>query len=398
MNLFWWIFATLACIFIQSFYSMSEMAMLSFNKVRLQYYVSEGKQRAKWIDYLLQNPARLFGTTLLGVNIALQFGSECSREVYTALNLNPDIAPLTQVFLVMIFAELAPMFAARRYNEHVALLGIPIIYASSKLMKPLIIIIGWISTGVNRLVGGPRGMALSHLSREELQHVVESSQEESFNVLVNNIFTLRSKTARDAMIPLASIHMLPADATCGEMRTVLRQHDVPGIPIFARRRRQVVGIAIPRQLLHHPDSEPLRPHTLPPWFITRTSPLLQILKQFRHNNQKLAVVLDHNGLAIGLLTLEDILEEIFGPEPELGPHRRARQLITRTFPGDTRLDTFNAEFETHLKATGDTLSALVTEQLGHPPTTGDTLRINNLEFTILEATLTSARTIAIKTL
>ena len=123
---------------MEAFFSMMEMSCVSFNKVRLQYYVSKGNIRAKWISELLNSPAKLFGTTLIGVNAALQFGSECARQFYQSLGLSPDWAALSQIFLVLILAELAPMFAARRYAEHVCMLGIPIIYVFSKVMVPLI--------------------------------------------------------------------------------------------------------------------------------------------------------------------------------------------------------------------------------------------------------------------
>ena len=99
---------------------MIEMACVSFNKVRLEYYVSKGKKRALWLSFLLHHPAYLFGTTLIGVNVALIIGSECARRFYAALGLNPDLAALTQILLVLIFAEISPMFAGRRYAEHVA--------------------------------------------------------------------------------------------------------------------------------------------------------------------------------------------------------------------------------------------------------------------------------------
>ena len=133
---------------------MLEMACVSFNKIRLQYYVSKGYKRAIWLNYLLQHPSRLFGTTLICVNVGLIVGSECSREFYSSIGLNPDWAPLTQVFFVVIFGELSPMFAARNYAENVAMLGVPLIYFSAKLMSPLLWATSLLSKLCNLLVGG----------------------------------------------------------------------------------------------------------------------------------------------------------------------------------------------------------------------------------------------------
>ncbi len=404
MSVWYWILFTLLCIGIQSFYSMLEMAMVSFNKVRLQYYVSRGIKRAHWIHHLLQNPARLFGTTLLAINIVLQVGSQCSREVYAAFDLDPDIAPFTQIFLVMIFAELAPMFAARRYVEHVAMLGIPIIYATSKIFAPLIYLIGWVSRIVSFLFGGSKQGALNSLSREELQHVVEAQEEgaspDAFNLLVANLFEFRSKTAEDAITPLDEIHMLPFDATLTDMRTMLTSYDIPCVPIYYQTRENIVSIALPRDLVQVPDDERLRFHARPPWFITKGSPLMQILKQFRHNNRTVAVVLDDEGLAVGLLTLEDILDEIFGEErthKRLIPQPR-RALIERTFAGTLLIKDFNEQFDAHLEGNGSTtLAELVATRLGTLPAEGDTVHIEPFELKVEEATLLGAKTISVRT-
>ncbi|MBS0621957.1 MAG: HlyC/CorC family transporter [Verrucomicrobia bacterium] len=399
MNATTWIIATLVCIGIQSFYSMIEMAIVSFNKVRLHYYVAKGIRRARWIEYLLERPIRLFGTTLIGVNLALQVGSQCSREVYSHFHLNPDIAPITQVFLVMIFAELAPMFAARRHVEHVAMLGIPFIYISSKFFIPAIWVLNQITRCVNFLFRGPSGSALSSLSREELQLIVEAQEDQgdAFNVLVANIFTFRRKTAFDAMTPLAKLTMLPAHATVKEMCRTLVKHDVPVIPLYEGERHNIVGITLPRDGIDQLPDTLLKSVSHAPWFITKTTSLMEILKQFRHNNQTVAIVLDREGLAIGLIILEDILEEIFGPVPH--PRRKGRHLLERTLPGSMLLKEFNAQFETDL-GHGDLsdLADLVADQLGHLPEKGDTLRIADLEIVVVETTLLGAKTLSVTTI
>ena len=120
----WLLFNILSIVFL-AFFSMAEMACISFNKIRMQFYVAQGSKRAKWLYALMQNPSRLFGTTLIGVNIATFVGSECARQFHSAIGLDPDLAPLSQVIIVIIFGELAPQFAARSYPENVAMLGAP---------------------------------------------------------------------------------------------------------------------------------------------------------------------------------------------------------------------------------------------------------------------------------
>jgi putative hemolysin len=408
MNVWWWVLLTFVCIGVQSFFSMLEMAVVSFNKVRLGYWVDKGMRRARWIYSLLQHPSRLFGTTLLGLNAALQVGSQCSREVYAALSLPPDLAWITQIILVMIFAELAPLFAARRYAERVAMLGVPLLYAISILVRPLIWLIGLITTSVNWMVGGPRGPVLTALSREELQHMVEGRDidggETPFNLLLSNIFSFRQKVAREVMTPLQGLHMLPNDATISAVADLLRQFDVPCVPLYFRSRRNVVGITFAKDLVTVAGEKEVREYARPPWFITQATPVGQILQQFRYNNQSVAVVLDHDGQTVGLLTLDDVLDELFGEMPagfRPKPRRatRRRELIDKTLPGSMKIVDFNRDYGAQLDGGGfETLAHLLTHQLGHPPEPGESVVVGRYELTVVEASLMGARTVAVRSL
>lgn len=406
-----WLGATLLCIVIQSFFSMQEMAIVSFNRIRLQYYVAEGIRRAHWIDSLLKKPSRFYGTILLGINVAMQFGSQCSREFYTACHLDPDIAPLTQLFLVLIFAELAPLFAARRYAEPVAMFGIPLLTLLAKILIPITWTLSWISKIANRLVGGGKGDQVQLLlSREELQHIVEErhspfdekAESEEFNELVYNLFTFRGKIAKQAMTPLSAIRMLPSQATVGQMRRVFARFDVPCLPVYYQSRHNIVAIATPRDLLRIPDHRRVRDYASPPWFIAQEADLMQILKQFRFNHRSVAVVLDASGQAVGLLTLDDILEEIFGESPTfhgktLDRRGKRQRMIECTVPGNMEIVEFNRRYRVYLPTDEvETLAQLITKRLGHPPEEGEVVRVGPFELTPVETTLMGAKTIVVR--
>ncbi|SCA62978.1 Uncharacterized protein SCG7109_AG_00170 [Chlamydiales bacterium SCGC AG-110-M15] len=403
-----WLSLTLLCIAAQAFYSSLEMAIVSFNKVRLQYYVSQGKTRAEWVNSLLQNPARLFGTTLLGVNVALQIGSECSRQFYQSMQLSPDLAPLTQVVLVLILAELAPMFAARHYAEHVSLLGVPIIYATSHVVKPVVIAIGWVTALLNRLFGkGEFNASAIALTRDEIQKVFEESDDpahinaenEDFNTVVSHIFNLREKTAEQVMELTSTSQMLDSNSTVGHARKVLKSTPFSHIPIYQRSRRNVVGIVDTRALLKSKDEDRALDYAKPPWFITQYTKILQILEQFRVNNQDIAIVLDNNGLAKGLLSLDDVLDEIFGVDQEYNDETDvSTRLIERTFPGEMKVSDFNAQFGVDLSYNDEeTLADLIANQLEHHPENGESVRVNNFELTVEVASLVGVKKISIRT-
>ncbi|MGE5196691.1 MAG: CNNM domain-containing protein [Anaerolineae bacterium] len=402
---------TLLCLIAQGFYALFEMASVSFNKVRLQYYVSKNNRRALWLSFLLNHPAQLFGTTLIGVNAALQLGSECARRFYVALGLSPDIAPLSQVLLVIIFAEIAPMFAGRRYAEHAALLGVPIVYASSFVLRPIIYLFDVLCHLMNRIFGSP-GSGKLYLSREELQKILEQHEEthfaklepEEFNTIVANIFSLKNKTAKELMQPLKSVPMISSSSTVAQMRALLKSSYSPFLPIYQKSMENIVAIAYPRDFLRFSDQKLVREKARSPWFITENTSVLQILKQFRRNNQSIAVVLSESGLAIGILTLDEIIDEIFGQSDEwmsfgeLAPEIHA-VVVDRTFPGEMKIADFNAQFLVHLEPNGaETLEELMENTLGHPPAKDESVRIDQFELTVEEASLLGPKMISVRTL
>lgn len=400
----------LACLATQGFFAMLEMACVSFNKVRLQYYVSRQNKRAVWLSFLLHNPALLFGTTLIGVNTSLIIGSECARRFYDSVGLSPDLAPLSQIILVLIFAEIAPMFAGRRYAEHVAMLGIPVVFFFSIVLRPVIWALDLLCRLINRLIGKPLTSG-AYLSREELQNVIEEKDEaistepskRQFNTVVANIFTLKNKTAKDVMLPLTYIPLVPSFCTVKEMRDIVKDRHAPFLPIYHRNPQNIVAIAFPRDLLRLSANKKIKDHSRPPWFITESVSILQILKQFRRNNQSLAIVLNDKGLATGILTLDEIIDEIFGRSDEWMAYeemvpRAYHIVIDRTFESDMRLDDFNKQFNVRLSyQDAETLEELMTLALGHPPSKGESVRIDQFELTVEEASILGAKMIEVRT-
>jgi CBS domain containing-hemolysin-like protein len=399
----WFLLNMLTLLFL-GFYSMQEMAAVSFNRLRLQYYVSEGMKRAVWIQSLLQHPARLFGTTLIGVNVAMFIGSECARRTYASLGFNPDLAPLTQIFLVIIFAELAPMFAARRYPEHVALLGAPIMYATSILLSPILWSVDCITTLVDKAFGKKKAHHPVVLNQEELQRILSVQDEEivegeTVNRIARSIFGLKDKEANHIMQPLSTLLTLPTNTPVFKVQKAFAKSDVQVILIYHKDPAHITGIVHSRDLIRAPLTKRVGDYASPPWFITRQTKILQILKEFRRNNKNVAIVLNAEGLAIGMILLENLVEEIFGRETEEEtPSSSPLFLMERSFPADMLVGDFNAQFEVVLDSdTSLTLAELMERELGHPPEAGETVSLDLFELSVKETFLTSAKTIHVIT-
>ena len=391
-NALFWLLLNFLTILVLAFYSMEEMAFVSFNKVRLQFYLTQGSKRAHWLNELLQNPTRLFTTTLIGVNVATFIGSECARRFHEAIGLPANIAPLSQFILVIIFGELAPMFAARRYAEHVALLGVPLVYFSSKVLAPFIWFLGIISKFANTLFGGKETYADLYLTHDELQKILEEQDErhyqqssDEFNTITANILRLKGKKASDVMSLLHSIRVLSSQMTIGQIRQLNLEENY--LLVFHRHIDHIMGVAFIKDLLGASDNSKLHDFCSSPWFISQSTPLMQILHQFRRHSEHVAIVLNRQGHAIGYLTFEDILDEIFAKRSK--PKSKGTvTLIDRTVSGDVTLAEFKKQF--NLELPGDpeeTFSNWLIQHFEHHPEPGESLTVPPFLFTVKETSL-----------
>lgn len=394
---FFWLALNLFTILILAFYSMEEMAAVSFNRVRLQFYVAQGSKRAYWLNSLLQNPSELFITTLIGVNVATFVGSECARKFHDAIGLSPDFAPLSQIILVIIFGELAPMFAARRYSEHVGLMGVPLLYFSAKILTPVIWLLGFTTKLAGKLMGGQVKHPEIFLTQEELKTVFETQEETSPDTpITSNIFTLERKLAKDAMTPLNEQTVISSQSTIQQVRDQ-ESFNHKYLVVYHGNIQKIIGIVYIKDLLRVPPQKKLRNYCIPPWFVPSTTPLGQIIKQFRQSSEHIAIILDDQGLAIGYLTFEDILEEIFG-KTGLKKTPKSTLVIDRVLDGETTLESLQKELGIKLDGEPlETLSEWMIRNMEHSPSAGESIITGPFQFTITEASLLEVKKVRIET-
>lgn len=374
----------IAALLVQAFFTMMEMALVTFNKLRLQYFVQRGNKDAHWIYYLKNHPIKLFGTTLIGMHFAMQFGSECARRLYESIGINPNLSPILQTIIVLIFAELAPMFAAARSSEQVSLAGIPIIYALSVILTPLIWLFDKLCVMIHTIFHWTPYVK-NYLTREELQIAIEEREEKKgerakqFDYIVSNIFSLRAKTAIHLMQPFISFSRLPSTCTVSDLRLHCFQYPKPYYLIIEDEPENIIGIAYVRDFLQVPKEARIRPYIKMPWFISEKTPIMQIVKQFRGNNQRLAIVLDESGHAKGILTLQAIIEEIFQRGIDKEAHKRPHVIIDKTFAGNARIGDIEKELGMIIAPQKDqTLEELFLSHLNRHPIKGDILYLEGI--------------------
>ena len=386
---------TLLAIVIQGLFALFEMAALSMNRLRLQYFASTGNKRASWLAKLLSNPSRFFGTTLIGVNAALQVGSECSREFLNAIHIDPDFSPIAQVLLVVIFAELSPMFAARRHPSQIALSLVPLMSLISRILVPFI----WVFEGIAKLGSKWTKESLPFFSREEVATAFRQREEghDELNELTEQIFQLKNRIVSQVMKPITQVDVVSVKTKVFELEEMLKDKYEPMIPVYRHKKEHIVGIAYVRDLLKLQGEDPIFTRAKAPWFVTETMSILEILNQFRKNSQSVAVVLNARGTAAGIVTLDQIISQIFGREPTTPKENSL--YIERTFAGEMLLEEFNRDLQVNFPfKKGETLSDLVLQKLGHPPAIGQVVRIEPFIFTVVEPTLLGASIISVRSM
>jgi len=203
------------------------------------------------------------------------------------------------------------------------------------------------------------------------------------------------------MHSLKNVPMLPSNAPIRKMRRQMLSLAQSFVLIYHRDPLNIVGIAFARDLLREADNRRIGDHSRHPWFITKDMEVVQILHQFRVNKETVAVVLSEQGKPIGVITLDDVLKEIFGhgaaaieSEPSQLP-----PIIEKTFPGCMQVREFNQLYEVKLEAIheNETLADMLIRVFGHHPEIGEVVKIPPFEMEVKEATLLEIKQVTIKT-
>ncbi len=386
-------------ITLMSFFSMQEMACISFNRLRLSLAISMGSKHALWIKQMLDNPILLFGTTLIGVNVALVMGSEAMRQLFSTLNINPDYSPIIILPYVLIVGELIPMFAARLHPEHMAKLGIPIVWFLSRLLAPITLFFDFLFQKIRILVfKKPQQKIPLRLQRDELRELLQERKRSYFDkaaheTLVSKVFSLREKPVSTFMTPLNKFLQLSSALSYHHAQAELMKNKAD----FALVRNKSGGIVgyIQAWDLSGEKQVSIGSISHAATFISEETNAIDLLLHLKKDNAQVALVVDPQGNVSGMLTLEDVVDELIqdmGREPSL-IH------IEKTVFADETLSQFAKKYQLGLPPTSaTTFGELVEELLGHKPSPGDILCFGPLEMTVKEVSIRGAKTLFIETL
>jgi Mg2+/Co2+ transporter CorB len=318
------LFAALALlILISAFFSSSETSMMSLNRYRLKHLKGTGHRGAGRAISLLQRPDRLIGLILIGNNLVNILASAIATVI--AIRLFGDagiaIATLVLTLVILIFAEITPKTVAALHPERVAFPASLILVPLLKLLMPLVLSINWLTNGILKLMGfSPDQAGDDAVSQEELRTIVTESASmipSRHRRMLVNILDLEQMTVNDIMAPRNEIYGIDIEAPDEAIMRQLKNSEHTRLPIYRDDINQIEGVFHMRNLSQVLDSGRLVRSKLlaaadTAYFIPENTPLNTQLLHFQRQKKRLGMVVDEYGDILGLVALEDILEEIVG--------------------------------------------------------------------------------------
>jgi putative hemolysin len=396
-------FLLLLLLVLEAFFAASEIALVSANRHRLQEAAAAGHRGAKAALRLLSRPENFLATTLLGaymaasanavlITVFLQELLGTRGEVLTAALLPP---------LLLILAEITPKSIGRQRATTLALTWSPVLLLASWLIYPLTLVFSFISRMLLYLLRVRQPSPLFFVTREDLHLVVtkggpEMDLESSERRIINRILHFSLRTVKEVMVPLARVAALPDTATVAQALKEFRITRFSRLPVYHQRIDNLVGVLHDFDLLgEEPSSRSIKPWVRAVHYVPELKKIDQLLPEMQRQGIHLAVVVDEYGGTVGIVTIEDLLEEIVGEiddefDQVVAPFRKLGE-GHYFIQGRTEVEALNEALQLNLPL-GDyeTVAGLIIAHLGDIPRAGEELRLGNLRFVVRRA---EARTV-----
>ncbi len=400
-----WLYCALATLLAFSgFFSMSETCMMALNRYRLQHLVKQGSRGAIYADRLLRNTEEMLsfilaGNTVLNASTTILVAEIC-RRLFGDGEYVLGIATTAASFSILIFAEILPKVIGARFSERIALVASYVLYGLVNF-----VLIRWAMWIINAIVRGilavlrlkPGVEGAQQLSMEEMRTLVlEGGQfipKKHKNIMVN-LFDLESMTVGDTMTPRALIEGIDLSDKIEDIRNKLSTSHHTRLVVYDGDLSNVVGILHVRKVLNASRKDPVEKDTLrdivrEPYFIPEGTGLLHQLSEFQENQRRMALVVDEYGEILGLVTLQDILEEIVGEFTSQSPMNtgffRKQDDGTVIVEGTCPLRVLNRKLGYGFPLDGPkTINGLLLEHLEDIPEPGIAMKLSGYPVEILQ--------------
>jgi CBS domain containing-hemolysin-like protein len=385
-------------LLVTAIFSAAEMSFIAANRVRLRHMAEGGNRTAvRYLD-AFRSPERLLSTAMMGVTIAHITASSVATWALLPVvgGAAAILVTLALTPIMLVFGEVIPKAVARERATGLILWLFPVIETLGRLLTPLTwganALVGWALS----LVGRQRTSTRQFVSREELKLLLQMEPEEadvtvSEAEMIDKIFDLGETAVREVMVPLVDVAALSETASPADVVRLIQERGFSRIPVFTDRVFNIVGVVTAMDLLRRGAEAPdLRALMRPATYVPETKRIDDLLREMQKNRVQLAVVVDEYGGAVGIVTVEDIVEEVVGEIRD--EHDRTPDTVERLPDGSYRvagrasLEEVNDALEWDLpKGDFETVAGLVLATLHRIPLVGEVFRVRRFTVTVLEA-------------
>lgn len=382
-------------LLLSAFFSSAETSLTTVNRIRIQSLAEQGNRSAKTLEKVISDSPKMLSTILIGNNIVNISASSLATTITMRIFGNAFVSISTGLLtlLILIFGEITPKTMATIHSEKMALSYARIIYVLMVLFTPIVFIIQQLSFLMLHLLRIDPNEKGTSMTEHELRTIVNVSQEDGVieseeEQMIYNVFDFGDSVAKDIMIPRIDMTFVDVNCTYSELMEIYREVKYTRFPVFEDNTDNVIGIINVKDLLllNHEDIAHfmIRSILREPYFTYEHKSTADLLLEMRESSYNLAIVLDEYGATAGLVTTEDLLEEIVGEirdEYDEGEDEEIRVIIPEKeyiVDGSSKLDDISEALHIDLESEDyDSIGGYIIEHLDNLPSQGQGITLEN---------------------
>ena len=380
-------------ILLSAFFSSAETSMTAANRIRIRSLAEQGNKRAIILEKVISNSGKMLSTILIGNNIVNIAASSLATTFTIKVfgNMYIGVATGVMTLLVLLFGEITPKTIATLQADRLALAYARPIYWLMTILTPVIFIVGKLAGGILFVLRIDPNARQGTITEHELRSMVNAGQENGViereeKQMIYNVFDFGDSAAKDVMIPRIDMTFIDVESTYKELMDIFKEDMHTRFPVFEDNTDNVIGIINIKDLLLYPENEEfsIRKILREPYFTYEYKRTTDLMMEMRKASVNLAIVLDEYGSTAGLVTLEDLLEEIVGEirdeydEDEEEPIREIQPEREYQVLGSAKLNDINEALGTKLESEDyDSIGGYIIEQLDCLPKEGESVTLEN---------------------
>lgn len=385
--------AIFVMVLLSAFFSSAETSMTTVNRIRIQALVEEGNKRATILEKVISDSGKMLSAILIGNNIV----NTAAASLVTTLTIQVlgdvyvGIATGLITLIILLFGEITPKTLASIHSEKIALSYARTIYFLMIVLTPVIFLVGKLSNGVMFLLRVDPNVKTNTMTEHELRTLVNVSQEDGViereeKQMIYNVVDFGDSTAKDVMIPRIDMNFVNVNSTYEELIETFRREMHTRFPVYEDNTDNIIGIINMKDLLFHQADENFSVRSIlrEPYFTYEYKATADLMLEMRKASVNLAIVLDEYGATAGLVTLEDLLEEIVGEirdEYDVDEEEDLKEIqegLEYVALGSAKLDDINEQLHISLISEDyDSIGGFIIEQLDSLPTQGQAVTMKD---------------------